>query len=192
MQGWRIVGFSALVIGAIATVIWLIHGVDEQGLRMVLRATARTSCLLFLSAFIASALQRIWSNPFSTWLLKNRRYLGLSFAVSHTYHAFAWTGLWFITAGTNFKFDPLGVLGYVLLYAMTITFFRQPAVLIGRRAWQVLHTAGMYYFWLAFTVEFSLRMPKSIVIYLPFVVLLIVGLILRLIAPKMQKKLIRN
>ncbi len=87
VQGWSIVGWSALAIGIMVSVIWLVHGINEQGMRIAIRATARTSCILFLIAFVASALRRIWSTPLTAWLLKNRRYLGLSFAVSHTYHA---------------------------------------------------------------------------------------------------------
>jgi len=42
-EGWSIVGLSALIVGIMLAVIWLIHGVDEQGMRMAIRATARTS-----------------------------------------------------------------------------------------------------------------------------------------------------
>jgi methionine sulfoxide reductase heme-binding subunit len=189
IQGWRLVGLSALAIGAMVAAIWLVHGIDEQGMRMTIRATARTSCILFLCAFVASALRRVWLNPISTWLLKNRRYLGLSFAVSHTYHAIAWTGLWFVTSGTHPKFDPLGILGYVFLIAMTVTSFERPAALLSQRAWKILHTAGMHYFWLGFTLEFSLRISQSMFIYLPLVILLVFTMLLRVIAPRMQRKL---
>jgi len=187
-QGWNIVGFSTLAIGAIVAVIWLLHGIDEQAMRMAIRATARTSCILFLGAFVASALRRIWSNSFTAWLLKNRRYLGISMAVSHTYHAIAWTGLWFATSGVTPKFDPGGTLGYLLLIAMTITSFDRPAAWIGQRAWKILHTTGMHFFWLAFTLEFSLRIQQSMLIYLPLVILLVLAIMLRVVAPRMQSK----
>lgn len=188
-QGWRIVGFSTLAIGTIVAVISLIYGIDEQGMRMVLRATARTSCILFLSAFVASALHRIVSTPLTAWLLKNRRYLGLSFAVSHTYHAVAMLGLWFVTSGDAPKFDPLGTLGYIFLIAMTVTSFKSPTAWIGQRAWRIIHTSGMYYFWLLFTLGFALRLSQSTVhIYLPFVIVLVLAMMLRLVARRMQRK----
>jgi methionine sulfoxide reductase heme-binding subunit len=187
-QGWGLVGFSALAIGAIVTVIWLVHGVDELGMRMVIRATARTSCILFLGAFVASALHKIWSNAYTAWLLKNRRYLGLSMAVSHTYHAIAWTGLWVVTSGNSPQFSPLAILGYVFLIAMTVTSFRRPAAVLGQRIWQILHSTGMYYFWLAFTAEFSLKLPQSILIYSPFFILLVLALIVRFIAAIKHRK----
>jgi methionine sulfoxide reductase heme-binding subunit len=121
LQGWQIVSFSALTVATIVGAIWLFHGIDEQGMRMTIRATGRTSCILFLSAFIASSLHKLWSTPLSAWLVRNRRYLGISMAVSHTYHAIALFGLWIVTAGTAPSSNPLGTLGYILLIAMTVT-----------------------------------------------------------------------
>jgi methionine sulfoxide reductase heme-binding subunit len=190
VEGWSIVGLSALIIGMMLAIIWLIHGVDESGMRMAIRATARTSCVLFLSAFVASALRRLWPNIFTQWLLKNRRYLGVSMAVSHTYHAIAWSGLWFVTSGVSPQFDPLGILGYVFLFGMTITSFDRSAVWIGKRAWKILHNAGMHYFWLAFTFEFGTKIVKSMPIYLPLTILLVVAILLRLVSPRIQRKLV--
>ena len=189
-EGWSIVGLSALTVGIMLAVIWLLHGVDEQGMRMAIRATARTSCILFLSAFVASALRRLWPTTFTQWLLKNRRYLGVSMAVSHTYHAIAWSGLWFATSGASPKFDPLGILGYVFLFAMTVTSFERSAAWIGQRAWKILHNAGMHYFWLAFTFEFSTKIFKSMLVYLPLTMLLVAAIMIRLVSPRIQRKLV--
>jgi sulfoxide reductase heme-binding subunit YedZ len=190
VEGWSIVGFSALIIGIMLAVIWLIHGVDEQGMRMAIRATARTSCILFISAFVASALRRLWPNTFTQWLLKNRRYLGVSMAVSHTYHAIALCGLWFATSGASPQFDPLAILGYVFLFAMTVTSFERSATWIGKRAWKILHNAGMHYFWLAFTVEFSTKIVKSAIVYLPLTMLLVAAMMIRFVSPRIQRKLV--
>jgi len=192
LQGWGIVGWSALAVGTMVATIWLVNGLDEQGMRMAIRATARTSCILFLCAFVASALRRMWSTPLSVWLLKNRRYFGVSMAVSHTYHAIAIFGLWYVTSGAAPKFEPLtrlAILGYIFLIAMTITSFDRPAALLGQRGWKILHTTGMHFFWLAFTVEFSFKIANSTLIYSPFVVLLIAAMVLRLVTPRRHRKL---
>ncbi|MBE9183356.1 ferric reductase-like transmembrane domain-containing protein [Microcoleus sp. LEGE 07076] len=189
-EGWSIVGWSAVIVGIMLAVIWLIHGVDETAMRLAIRATARTSCILFLSAFVASSLRRLWPNIFTQWLLKNRRYFGLSMAVSHTYHAIAWTGLWWVTSGASPQFDPLGVLGYVFLFAMTVTSFERSAAWIGQRAWKILHNAGMHYFWLAFTFEFSTKIFKSMLVYLPLTMLLVAAIMIRLVSPRIQRKLV--
>jgi len=187
-QGWHIVGWSTLVIGIMFVLILLIHGINEQGMRVAIRATARTSCLLFLSAFVASTLRRIWSSKLTEWLRTNRRYLGVSFAVSHAYHALAIIGLAIATAEDAVQTDHGGNLGYFLIIAMTATSFRSTAAWLGHRAWQILHTVGMYYLWLAFTYAFSLRLNESILIYTPFVGLLILAMMLRLIALKFRRR----
>jgi hypothetical protein len=190
LQGWRIVVFSALTVGSIVGAIWLFHGIDEQGMRMAIRATGRTSCILFLSAFVASSLHKLWSTPLSAWLLKNRRYLGISMAVSHTYHAIALFGLWIVTSGAAPSSNPLGTLGYILLFAMTVTSFKRPAAWLGKRGWKILHTTGMHFFWLGLLFEYSSHLPKSMLIYSPFVILLVLAMMLRLAASRKQKELV--
>jgi hypothetical protein len=190
LQGWQIVGFSALTVGTIVGVIWMFYGSDEQGMRMAIRATGRTSTILFLSAFVASSLRKLWSTPLSAWLLTNRRYLGISMAVSHTYHAIALFGLWVVTAGAAPSSNPLGTLGYLLLFAMTVTSFKRPAAWLGKRGWKILHTTGMHFFWLGLLFEYSANLPKSMPIYSPFVILLVLAMMLRLLASRKQKQVV--
>src|SRR4051812_35990758 len=51
-----------------------------------LRATARTSLVLFVMAFTAGALAELLPSQATRWQRRNRRYLGVSFAVSHFIH----------------------------------------------------------------------------------------------------------
>ncbi|MBV6627995.1 MAG: hypothetical protein KI793_34605 [Rivularia sp. (in: Bacteria)] len=190
LQEWRIVGFSALVVGIICIFVGLINGVSEEGMRMAIRATGRTSLLFFVSAFAASSLQKVWTTPVSTWMLKNRRYLGLSMAVSHTYHAVALIGLWFVTNGAAPQVEPLGTLGYVLLIALTITSFKIPAKWLGKRGWKILHKTAMHYLWLGLLFEYGLKLSKSDYIALPFVILLVLAMVLRFAAGRRKEKLV--
>ncbi len=178
-SGWKIVYFSVLIIGTIFAILLFFNGINEASIRLVIRATARNSCLLFIAAFIASSLHIIWPGKISKWLVKNRRYLGISVAVSHTYHAIAIICLLIITSGAAYKSDPGGTLGYLFLIAMTVTSFDRTANLIGKTAWKILHTVGMYYLWLSFTYVFFLRLEESMFIYLPFFSLLILAIIIR-------------
>ncbi|MBK5648467.1 MAG: hypothetical protein I4N51_16450 [Acinetobacter sp.] len=184
LQKWRLVGFTALFVGLMIILIILLQGVDELGMRMMIRTTGRTSLILFLSAFVASSLRKLWLSPVSLWLIKNRRYLGLSMAVSHTYHAFALFGLWYVTAGAAPPFDPLGTVGYIILFAMTITSFDKPAKFLGKRNWQVLHTTGMHFLWLGLVAEYVLRLTKSPFVALPLLGLLVVVMVLRIVAAR--------
>jgi sulfoxide reductase heme-binding subunit YedZ len=182
--GWPLVGWSAGIIAAMVTAIIALFGWNEYAVRLVLRATARVSLILFTSAFIASPLHRRWPNLLSSWLLGNRRYLGVSFAVSHYFHLAAIITLARL-APEGFRRDVdafalvFGGLAYVLLTAMTLTSFDRTAAWIGPRAWRILHTTGVYYIWLIFFISY---LPRSIVsiAYAPLAIITVAALALRL------------
>jgi methionine sulfoxide reductase heme-binding subunit len=188
IKGWNIVGWSTIAIAVIFALILIVHGINEQSMRMAIRLTARTSCVLFLLAFCASSLRRFKSNQLTQWLLRNRRYLGVSMAVSHGFHAIAIISVAMLSTGEITADNHGGNLGYLFIIAMTITSFRRPASLLGDRNWQILHTVGMYYLWLAFTVTFSEKLNESMFIYPLFVSLLIIAIALRLIVPIVSRK----
>ncbi len=188
LKGWNIVTYSALIISILLAFIIIKYGITEPGMRLAIRLTARTSVLLFISAFIASALRKLWLNPFTRWLLKNRRYLGVSMAVSHGFHALAILGLAAVTSGESLEYDHGGMLGYLFIIAMTLTSFNSTANWLGQRSWKILHRVGMYYLWLAFTYTFIQKLSHSVLIYFPFVSLLILAIILRLIVPIIPQK----
>ncbi|MEM8721589.1 MAG: hypothetical protein AAGE84_20220 [Cyanobacteria bacterium P01_G01_bin.39] len=89
IRRWQIVKCSTILIAIASCLILLTNDINETSFRIAIRFTARTSCILFLLAFTASSLRRIQSNPLTNWLVTNRRYLGLSMAISHGFHALA-------------------------------------------------------------------------------------------------------
>jgi methionine sulfoxide reductase heme-binding subunit len=179
LKGWTILVVTAIVSMVMLGLIGAIDGLTEASVRLAIRATARVSCLLFLMAFVAAPLHRLWATNFSQWLRQNRRFLGLSMAVSHGIHGVTIVALHVVTHGQNPQINPLAVLGYVFLAAMAITSFQPTAKAIGRRAWRVLHTAGMHYFWLAFMMEFSFRALSSW-IYFGLTILVALVMVIRL------------
>src|SRR3984957_8000597 len=88
-EGWRLFAVLALVLAGLSIWIAGIRQFEVEGVRMVIRFTARTSLLLFCLAFGAAALARLWPNAWTRWQRRNRRYLGVSFAASHAIHAVA-------------------------------------------------------------------------------------------------------
>jgi hypothetical protein len=88
-DGWRL--FALLSLTLLALSIWIagMRGFEVDGVRMVIRFTARTSLVLFCLAFAGTALALMWPNAWTRWLRRNRRYLGVSFAASHAIHAVA-------------------------------------------------------------------------------------------------------
>jgi len=161
--GWPLVGWSALVIGTLIAVVLAARGQGEAGLRAVIRTTAFTSLVLFSSAFVAAAANRTWPCALTGWLRRNRRYLGVSFAVSHFGHLAAIISL--ATAVPGFRPGlvtvTLGGFAYLLLLAMVATSFDRTAAWVGPRAWRTLHTTGIYYIWLIFLLTYLPRLAKS-------------------------------
>src|SRR5207237_10483086 len=144
----------------------------------------RTSLLLFSLAFSASALHRLWPNGVTRWQRENRRFLGVSFAVSHGVHALGIVGFALL--------DPLqfhahvqspvpGLIGYLFIVLITATSFDRSAAWIGRRNWKIVHTVGAHYLWLAFVIAFGKRALAD-PFYWPFLIVLLAIMVVRLVA----------
>lgn len=163
LAGWPLVGWNALAVFVVVGGVLGVRGTDEVGWRAVIRATALTSLLLFTSAFVASALRRTWRMPLSRWLLANRRYFGVSFAVSHAMHLVGILVVVFTvpTFHSNPTTVVLGGFGYVLIAAMTATSFDRSAAWLGPRAWKRLHTFGVYYLWFIFFATYAPQIARS-------------------------------
>jgi hypothetical protein len=122
---------------------------------MNIRATARTSLFFFLIAFLASSFAKVFRTEFTRWLLRNRRYFGLSFAVSHLFHLIFILTLNHLMKGELFQSYPVqifigGGLGYVFILLMSLTSNDRAVKLLGIRRWKILHFVGAYYLWFVF------------------------------------------
>jgi DMSO/TMAO reductase YedYZ heme-binding membrane subunit len=185
MNGWRLTGLLSMLLVAMALYFWMGHA-DVEGLRLVIRSTARTSLVLFAMAFAASALVAIAPNAVTRWQRRNRRYLGVSFAVSHGIHLVALIALaqtdsqlfWTLTNPANIV---LAGTAYVLLAAMTATSFDRTAAWLGPRKWRLLHLVGGWYIWISFAVSVGKRLPQGPIYWAMMALVLAVGIV-RLVA----------
>ena len=179
--GWPVVGWCALILIVLMTTLVAVFGTNERGIRVVIRSSAQTSLVLFLSAFSASALSLLWPTPLTRWMLRNRRYLGVSFAVSHFIHLLAIIALVRVAPDVTIGATTLvgGGLAYVFIAAMTATSFDVTADWLGRRAWTRLHTAGAYYIWFIFFISYAPRAAMQSILYAPFAFVLLAALGLR-------------
>jgi hypothetical protein len=185
MNGWRLAGLLSILLVAMAAGLLAFHP-DVEGLRLVIRATARTSLVLFALAFSAAALVRLTPSEATRWQRRNRRYLGVSFAVSHALHLAALIALartdndlfWALTTPANIV---LAGAAYLFIVAMTATSFDRTAAWLGPRRWRLLHLVGGWYVWLTFAVAVGKRVPQG-PIYWAMTVLVIAVAIARLVA----------
>lgn len=184
MSGPRFLAYASVALTIMCGALLALHGTDAQSWALVVRATARTSLVLFLAAYVASSLRMFWRSDFSKWLLKNRRYVGLSFAVSHTLHLGAIVALsrtspdFEVTAGTLV----VGGIAYVFLYLMALTSNDRAVAALGITNWRRLHRAGMHYNWFIFLQSFGRRALSQAPFYIPFALLLVAAAALRFAA----------
>ena len=185
-EGWRL--FAVLALTLLALSIWIagMRGFEVDGVRMVIRFTARTSLLFFCFAFSAAALARLWPNAFTRWQRRNRRYLGVTFAASHGIHAVAIAAFAVMdppgyAAATSLASYIFGSVGYAFIIAMTATSFDRTAKALGARAWRRLHLIGGYYLLFQFTVSFGKRIP-DMPLYALFLIPLVAVFALRMIS----------
>jgi methionine sulfoxide reductase heme-binding subunit len=185
-EGWSIVGAVAIALILVVTMEAMMASAPVDGVRGIIRATARSSFVLFALAFTASPVCYFWPNPWTRWQLRNRRYLGVSFALSHFVHLLAIFALGHLAPGelaaeTNAITWIFGGLAYVFIGLMAATSFDSTARLIGPRAWSLLHTVGSYYIWLIFANSYLAR-AWLIPAYIPVAALVMFILGLRIAA----------
>ena len=183
LRGWNITILIGLTLIAMVVAILSFGSVSEEAIRLSIRATARTSVVLFLLAFGASSMWRTYPGKWAPWLMENRRYIGVSFATSHLLHL-----AMLIMLGVFYPhpfLDEVGLvsiigggLAYVFILLMTITSFDNTAAWLGSRRWFLLHSVGGYYIWLIFCQDYIPR-AFSHPLYLPFAMALVFILALR-------------
>jgi len=152
LEGVRLLGALAVAVAAMVAAVVAVEGAGEPGVRAVIRWTARSSLVLFLAAFAASSARRLWRVPATAWLLRNRRWVGLSFAFSHALHL---VGIAVLATRFPAAFEPEpatlvgGGLGYVFVAAMAATSSDAAVRRLGARRWRLLHKTGA---WVLFAI----------------------------------------
>jgi DMSO/TMAO reductase YedYZ heme-binding membrane subunit len=98
-----------------------------------------------------SSLQILFPGPIPMWLLRNRKYIGMCFAV-----AMAWQGLFIFIMSTFFReyyFEDVyllrdeleGSIGYIFLPAMVLTSFQFVRKHLSAKQWKLIHKTGLYF-----------------------------------------------
>jgi sulfoxide reductase heme-binding subunit YedZ len=184
LNGWPLVGWFSLVVAFLVLAVLTKLGFNKEGFQGVLHLTGKTSLLLFTSAFIASSLFKTWPTPWSRWIARNRRYLGVSFACSHFFHLVSILVLIRISPDfmNSLRLSAIvgGSIGYFFIAAMTATSFDRTTEWLGARRWKILHTTGVYYLWFIFFVTYTFYIFSKSPVYVFFTLFLLGSLTLRL------------
>ncbi len=192
MNGWRLTGLLSLLLVLMSVLLAASEAWSVDGVRLAIRATARTSLALFLLAFTASALMQLAPSAPTRWLRRNRRYVGVSFAVSHFIHLIALILLAIIAPNvfwslTNFGNIAFSGPAYVFIAVMTATSFDGVQRWLGARRWQLLHLVGGWYILIVFLAANGRRAVVD-PFYWPMTALILLAVALRLIAMILRRR----
>jgi len=180
---WMGTALCAAVLLAGATLA--VFGTGTTGVRRALDVTARFSFALFWLAYAGSALAALFGPAFRG-LARRGRDLGLAFASAHLVHVGLVVWLFRISleppvSERTFVFFAVGLMWVYLLALFSIGRLSR---MLGPVRWRVLRTVGLEYISFAFLVDF-VNHPihlnaKSLIGYLPFATLAVIGTMLRI------------
>ena len=154
LDSWKL--FALIVVPMSIAAVAAMTRVDLAspiGISSMIQFSVRLAVPWLFIAFAASSLVVVFPGSFSRWLLRNRRIMGLCFAVG-----MAWQLLFILWMVIGFAgyyieeaysyFDLAEQLpGYLLIFAMTITSFRFGRSKLSARQWRILHKGGIYFLW---------------------------------------------
>ena len=156
---WPILASSVLIMVVSFVAMPVAPGTLEEAVAAeigyMLRVTARLAFAYLMLAYVARPLVRLFGvgRP----LVRNRRYLGLSMAITHTVH-FGYVVSLVTVLGQEIEWITLifGGLAFVLMWLMAATSNDASVRALGRW-WGRLHTIGVHYLWLIFMQSFVPR-----------------------------------
>jgi len=162
LNGWPLFFLIAAVTFAALVTSYLLIGVDtpEPAVNMIRLSVQLASPWVFL-AFVARPMTQLFPGNLSKWLLRNRRYFGLSFAAG-----FGWQAVFIgvlLALHSGYYWEELHsdidlllrMASYVLLFALTITSFFPVRRKMRPEHWRWLHLVGIWYFWAAIWVSYA-------------------------------------
>jgi DMSO/TMAO reductase YedYZ heme-binding membrane subunit len=130
----------------------------------MIELSVRCAVPLLFVAFAASSVNVLFPGVFGRWLLRNRKFIGLSFAAT-----MAWQLLfiiWMVGFYTDHYVEKVyalsdvieGVGGYLLLIAMVLTSFKFGRRRLSSKQWKYLHKGGIYWLWIYVWIAYWFHM----------------------------------
>jgi len=151
---WRLFWLISIPMSIVMVIAMM--GVDMStgtGVSTMIGFSVRWAVPFIFLVVAASSVQILFPGPFPMWWLRNRKYLGMCFAV-----AMAWQGAFIFMMSYFFReyyFEDIyllrdeleGSVGYIFLAAMVVTSFQFGRKYLTQKQWKVLHKSGIYFLW---------------------------------------------
>jgi hypothetical protein len=168
LQRWRLFWLLAALASIVELIVWReVDWNSSEDLELLIGFNWRLAAPYFLLVFFASPLQRVFPGVLSQWLLGNRRYLGLAFAV-----VCGWQLATIVLLGRKYPaalasihanpFQYLEDVIFTMIAAMTVTSFGAVNRHISAATWRRIHKTGIYLLGGLFTVSYVIA-----TIYIP-------------------------
>ena len=154
--GYGLIGATAvglvLALAVSPAALSLSSDITLEHIGYMLRVTARLAFFMLLLAYIARPLGQLAGPGFG--LIRLRRYLGLSAALSHTVH-FGYVCAYLMVSGEPIDWTTtvFGGAAFALLWMMALTSNNRARRAMGLW-WRRMHLVGMHYIWLIFMQTF--------------------------------------
>ncbi|MEE9390905.1 MAG: hypothetical protein V3W41_00190 [Planctomycetota bacterium] len=161
----RRITFASALIAIAVTGLCLSSGASLDRLLALARISARLALPFFLISFTASAFYTWRQHAFCAWALRNRRELGLGFALLQIQHlmvlmAIAVSYPQHFDFAAPYTFIP-GALFYLAVGLLVVTSFAAWKSRMSRKVWKRLHLIGSHVVWFGFAVAMGIKASES-------------------------------
>jgi DMSO/TMAO reductase YedYZ heme-binding membrane subunit len=151
---WRLFWLISIPMSIVMVVAMM--GTDMStgaGVSSMIGFSVRFAVPFIFLVIAASSVQILFPGPFPMWWLRNRKYIGMCFAV-----AMAWQGLFIFMMSIFYRDyyygdvyllrDEIeGSIGYIFLFAMVVTSFNFGRKHLTPQQWKLLHKTSIYFLW---------------------------------------------
>ena len=150
---------ASSLLGAVALCLFIfLVGDFPRPAKSWANLSAHLAFYYFFITFAARPAHNIFANALTLKWLRYRRYTGLGFAVTHSFHLVALVYFFVVSKESPNALSVVGGgLAYTVMFMMALTSNNKMVHKLGHRRWKMLHSTGMHYFALIFLVTFSLR-----------------------------------
>ena len=176
---------AALATAILAAVALAKFGHGREGIEAALRLTARLGFLLFWPSYVAGPMATLFGDRWRP-LTRHARVLGMSFAAVLTVHLTLVAWLCWIGAAPPLQTFVIFGIGAGCAYVLLSISFDWARRALGPEVWRLVQSIGASYILFAFAFDFFRPQPLKplgfLVGYLPFDILVVLGVALRLLA----------
>lgn len=154
INGWNLFWFISVPMSFAIFIEMMNADMSKgEGVSDMIGYSVRWAIPFIYMVVAASSIHILFPSPVSKWWMRNRKHIGLCFAV-----AMAWQGLYIFIVSTYFRgyyFEEIyyfrdeleGTVGYLFLVAMVVTSFQIGRKYVNPMQWKLIHKGGVYFLW---------------------------------------------